>query len=537
MLKYKEYRNKFTESIPEATTGNIESQIDSAIDKWIQELKRTFMTDEVPKRGMWDRFKNTLANIWHGRQDTANPYKYINKFGDNLGKEESVNSLSLSDYQQLKNICESLEEIINEDETENLRLMRIIDQKGQELKATLKKIITGTSVAQAEEEPEEDNHQVQIGAKPADSPIEPTQTIQTTQANSPAKGNITPAHGPNSIMVGPGQFNYGDYNNAPTNAEPEEKAKTPFLGKTPWEKLEDDEKYTTRPTSGKRATLPWDELTPEEHEKWNVYGGGAERKNTRTPFKDLPWLIRLGDPRLEALIKLTKNSRQMNTLQNSGRIETSENPVKSREDLNKRIEQIKIRMEEEKKKAEELKRNSRTLNGKELTGDIGATLANARNNISTPATLQKPEPIPEPVQPPPKFPLDFKVGDLPTNQVTHSPDNALGTPAHKLPFKTEDMPKDGEEPKSTPASEPIQTTAHVEPPNDDEDDPLADDDRLNKNKLMNYMINPKYKIHDDKTRNELLMKVNGVRKKNKEEMLAIRDEIWRAIEAQEMEQF
>ena len=86
MLEYRKYRNKFTENAPETPPEpqNITTSIDNVIDAWVKSLKMALVTNGPEKRGLWDRFKNTLANVWHGREGESNPYKFVNKFGDKL---------------------------------------------------------------------------------------------------------------------------------------------------------------------------------------------------------------------------------------------------------------------------------------------------------------------------------------------------------------------------------------------------------------------------------------------------------------------
>ena len=514
MLKYREYRNKFTENAPEVEESpeeagpDLAAQIDAVIDKWVQSLKMAFVSNEPQKRGLWDRFKNTVANVWHGRDDVSNPYKYVNKFGDNLGQpQESFNLLSLSHYQELRDICDSLE-ILLEDEnplagTENLRLMRMIDQKAQELKASLRRIVglQTPHVKDLEDEIEDD--------KP-----------------------LIPAAGTPSPPAGAG---------TPTTPTPAAAPIPPVAPKVPWERLSDDEKYTTRPIQGRHALAKWDELTPEEKSKWDIYGGGLEHKTGRKPLKDLPWIIRLGDPRIEHIRLSTGNNRQINGLERDGRIEAHDNPIQSKQDLDDRIKKIKNQLIINKQDYENYKNKFIQKNTPE-GGEIPANEIPPEGKSAEEGNSEKPF-----VQ------QDFKTGDLSSGSEdsgshshAHTLGNGLATAAHR-DFKLGNL--DDEDPNKLVVPNKDEDPNKLEDPNKDEvpppheedgPDPLEDDEKLSSKKLMDYMIDPKNNIEDENLRNDLFIKISKLKKGSPivgadlENAIKIRDAIWKAIEDQDI---
>ena len=162
------------------------SKIDQSVDYLVSILKKQIISgDGFQKRGLWDRFKNFAANAWHGRYNQKNPYYFINTLGDFAGsskkdpissapkvgasapKVESFNprTLTLQEYMEIKSLFDKLEENINSineaDGTDNLRIMRLIDDWSKTLKITLKKLFSNFSKTSASSEvessPETDN--------------------------------------------------------------------------------------------------------------------------------------------------------------------------------------------------------------------------------------------------------------------------------------------------------------------------------------------------------------------------------------------
>ena len=140
---------------------DLKTKIDNAIDNLVNILKRDILfsaaTGPVQKRGLWDRFKNWMSNLAYGRYGQKNPYYFINRLGDIGGvklpskepTKENIailpSQLSVNEYKELgvqfEIFCENLF-TISEAElpkgTENLYIIRLLD----DLKNNLKKVIT-----------------------------------------------------------------------------------------------------------------------------------------------------------------------------------------------------------------------------------------------------------------------------------------------------------------------------------------------------------------------------------------------------------
>ena len=396
MLGFKDYR-KLTETTPDAglpASGNdqvtsVQAQVNQIVDAWVSELKRLLISPQTgdTRRGVWDRFKNSMANMWHGRYNTSNPYFWKNKLGDDLGAVDDIgpdnpeptkehfnpNNLSLADYKSLKDICESLEEQLNEDipGTENLRLVRIIDNKAKELKQKLTSIVTGEAPA-AQDQPNESPIEPTPVAAPSE-PEEPntkiddgTKSLIDTVKKWAASGRIDAKQAQEvlsklgskkeSIRI-QGQNEFAKLGNAswasdshspassgtPTPDNPVADPKSPD---------EDDPElggnisFLKPPTTGKK----WNELNPDEKARWDIFGGGASHEdgqkidgclNDHGIFK-MPWIMRLGDPRREILAaqkegRLPQSKKCINKkvgshwfdfLHKTGRWEMAEEPIK-----------------------------------------------------------------------------------------------------------------------------------------------------------------------------------------------------------------
>ena len=506
MLDYRKYRNNFVENtpepeVPEEQPESINSTIDQAIDSWIKSLKMALVTQSPAKRGLWDRFKNTVANVWHGREGEANPYKYVNKFGDQLGQPEKSESvlLHLSDYTELRTICESLEQLINEDEnalagTENLRLMQIIDQKAKQLKDALKNIVNrqNPSPSNVQSEPvataaiptSGNNHSMAVNA-------DSNATMDTNDV-PPIRGV-----GDDEALKAAQDKKYA--------IEPEKKQHVP------WEHLEDDKKYVTPPTHGK----PWDKLGEENQLRWNAYGGGTNYPHNH---KDYPILFRIGDPRIHTL-----NKYDLTKLRREGRIEELDNPIKSKLDFDDRIHETKRKMAEEAqrrvaaRKAKDSKEIEKTGMFPDFKSD-GADVSSNNDTVQKPpltndykiganlGTKEEPNNI-NPVTDNPDYKVMANLGPK------HTPHNNLAPTAHQPDEKS------GEEEKLPQETQPNDSDS------DSSEDPLANDKKLSREKLTDYVGE---KIKDRSIRDDLFTKIAGLKKKS--ELVKMRDEIWQAVE-------
>ena len=137
MLKFRKI-NEDTKKSEEIK--RISSEIDNVVNQWISDLKHEIITgSSIQNRGIWDRFKNFVANVWHGYDNKKNPYYSINKLGYGLGSESK--NESMKSYNDLRETCQSLESKINEEDLSNLRIMQIIDKHANMLKAKMKEVL------------------------------------------------------------------------------------------------------------------------------------------------------------------------------------------------------------------------------------------------------------------------------------------------------------------------------------------------------------------------------------------------------------
>lgn len=382
MLDFKTYRENTPAQPVAAPDSTIDAEVDSIVDKWVSELIASLTTGVGPghptdgtslsppygqaqKRGLWDRFKGTLSNLWWGRDHKNNPYRWVNKFGDDLGVESFLNSISLQDYKLLKETCDELEQQLNEvNGVENLRLVKIIRASAEHLKNYLKQALANTA-AVATAKPDFGK----MGAHSAG-----------IDAN---KGTESPATQPQDATAQQPQ----DTTQDATTQQPQDT--TAQDAKDTAQQPQDQQQpahneYNTPPTVGKK----WADLSAEEIESWNNYGGkkiggmrpitsrclkylkGNTPTENATPITQIPWVLRLGDPRIEILQSLSKestarfadthlgqvppeilkrtpkfcksDSKLYKILLNSGGIETPINKIESEDDLRSKIEEAKI---------------------------------------------------------------------------------------------------------------------------------------------------------------------------------------------------
>jgi hypothetical protein len=298
MLRFRDYRNnsggvELHEA--EATSDPaINAAIEKIVDDWIGELKNELLSgDGLKTPGLWDRFKNSLANFWHGSYGDKNPYRYRNMYG-NLGTTtESVdNRLSLDEYKLLRECCDLLEEEVKTaapvtDQNSKLKLVQIINKHGKTLKDRLIKVLAGAYVPALKK-----FHMPSLSSFP--KKIEPI---------TPPSDTVDPSAKPDTEV----------------EKEPSEEPK--------------EFSYTETPTLG----IPWANMTAHQKMAWNKYGGGAvprsERHKGRFP---LPWILRLGDPRKEML-----SSDTLRSLVRDKRLELDSDVVDSKEKLESRVEYSK----------------------------------------------------------------------------------------------------------------------------------------------------------------------------------------------------
>ena len=462
MLGFKEYRNRLTEATPDVETGvqpedvlkhekaaNIQKQVNQIVDAWVSDLKRTLINPMTPlaqRRGVWDRFKNTMSNMWHGRYNQTNPYFWQNKLGDDLGATQesfNPNNLSLADYKSLRDICESLEEQLNEDVpagAENLRLVGMIDAKAQELKQKLMSIVGGAedgspmSAASSMRTPNEPEPY-----EPAASVAPQEEEEQDSKVPSGFMSLVTVIEGwakskkmdiktaqdlidrlkskKDSIR----QKAADDFTRLNTQFNGDEKAPVSGPSASPDATSPDADPadsehgiYFTPPTTGKK----WSELTPDETNRWNRYGGGQAHQSGQLidgclkdhGIRNMPWILRIGDPRREILDAQKRNSLPVSKeckglrekshwhkmMHDLDRWEHHESPIKSVSELHTRVEKAKAATEQARR------RMPRSTAPSDVDAARDAAMAGGETEAPKTAPMADPTPTmptPEPAKP------------------------------------------------------------------------------------------------------------------------------------------
>lgn len=125
--------------------SDLKSEIDSVVNKWVSETLRDRLikgTNEKRPTSLWDKIKQGMFNWWYGPQgEKENRYRWKNRFGGQLGVEESFNPsvFTLQEYAEIKRAVDSLESVVNESvpEFNNLRLAGILRSAAEDLKSKL----------------------------------------------------------------------------------------------------------------------------------------------------------------------------------------------------------------------------------------------------------------------------------------------------------------------------------------------------------------------------------------------------------------
>lgn len=130
------------------------ARIPQEVDRMVTQLKASLLnpiTHPTAKRGLWDRFKGTLSNFWWGRYNQDNPYFWKNKLGDDLAHDQSQEEgmmpvIPIKEYMLFKEHFDKLEDQLsllseNIPGTENLAIVRIITNWGEQLKELLARTI------------------------------------------------------------------------------------------------------------------------------------------------------------------------------------------------------------------------------------------------------------------------------------------------------------------------------------------------------------------------------------------------------------
>jgi len=144
----------------------LKNQISQVVDLWVSDVVKTSFLEKPRNqqtRSLWDKFKQGLTNWWWGKNgEKYNPYRWKNRFGDELGVSESFNPavFTLHEYSQIRVLVDSVETRLNEsdEEFDGLRLMQIIRSAAERLKEMLFSALNGkvqTYAPRGQKEPAE----------------------------------------------------------------------------------------------------------------------------------------------------------------------------------------------------------------------------------------------------------------------------------------------------------------------------------------------------------------------------------------------
>jgi len=170
----------------------LKSQISQVVDLWVSDILRSkFLQkpDNQERRSLWDKFKQGMTNWWWGRNgEKYNPYRWRNRFGDELGVSESFDPavFTLNEYKNIKTLVDSVEVGFNESEEgfDNLRLMQIVRSAAERLKEMLFDALRGR--VQAAEQPAQGAPSAE--RPPQSRPSPRTGLVQDPKATSGGSG-------------------------------------------------------------------------------------------------------------------------------------------------------------------------------------------------------------------------------------------------------------------------------------------------------------------------------------------------------------
>jgi hypothetical protein len=359
--------------MPDHLAADLERTIDQFVTSLKQQLANP-MTGPDAQRGVWDRMKNWWSNMWHGRYNQQNPYFWQNKLGDDLGRTtESVQRIPLEHYKFLHEQTALLENGLAPG-AEKLQVIRVVDQWAKQFKNAVMTLMarhhgpvanpyapssSDHEVPTVGHEPEEERddshihgdeeHEEPAAAEPTRIDDLETRRHELMEKLKPLKGKMGAdayERAKNAILTGD--------ENALNQAEKFMTSRTAVLD-------DGDEEPSPAPTPAPRTTPPaaddpsvkapaadkrqWKELSVNEREQWDAAGGGhahAASFHARNKFdiKGLPWILRIGDPRLTHLESIP--GRQLySRLVRQKRIELPGNPIRTPEQLAKAVEEAK----------------------------------------------------------------------------------------------------------------------------------------------------------------------------------------------------
>jgi hypothetical protein len=334
-----------------AVPNVLATELEKVIDDFVNQLKQQLVqgwTNPQNQRGVMDRLKGWWSNLWHGRYNQNNPYFWKNKLGDDLGQTtEAV--MPLKHYGFLTQQATLLEEALPAG-TEKLQIIRVIDNWAKGFKAAIFNLVQNNpSDALPETKPEEPAPQT----KPT---VEPTPQVdsQWQQSSLERLSKIKDKISPERFETIKNKIADNDKLFVDQSLDILEKfaasAEVPTRT-APMKPPENAKKSWTGPTSTKGKN--WAELSPHEQLEWDRWGGGnagdvtplAKMRGVNT----LPWILRVGDPRLKIIQELAGRSLYDRMVRQK-RIEIPSDPIRSEEELQQAIAvAAKIRDEEREK--------------------------------------------------------------------------------------------------------------------------------------------------------------------------------------------
>lgn len=357
--------DKFLENNP-ATPNFLTAELEKMIDNFVGQLKQQLVqswTNPQNQRGVLDRMKNWWSNMWHGRYNQNNPYFWQNKLGDDLGqKTEAV--IPLKHYGILSEYATILEESLPAG-TERLNIIRVIDGWAIQFKKAIMDLVGQQPAPEAL--PSETPPTASISPdmeKPNDNSWK-TDSLERLEKLKDKISSVRYEETKNKI-----ENNDKDFVDRFLNYMEKHHATEPPVPRTAPMRLPTDlptPPKSTGPTTNKK----WDELNPHEQLEWDKHGGGNAGDATvlakKNGIQTLPWILRIGDPRLKIIQNLYGRALY-DRLVRQKRIESVTNPIQSEEDLQKAVAVAEKLRNDEKTKASE--KNRATAARTRLKSDI-----------------------------------------------------------------------------------------------------------------------------------------------------------------------
>ena len=310
-------------SIDPEAFNKLKKDIDDLVVNWVGELKKELVsgTAVTQSRGLWDRFKGGLSNLWYGRQNQQNPYYWQNKLGDDLGRPGSVRSEStefnslpftLHEYMDLRKFFNEFEKQLSEEygETEgtsSLRINQIINQRANELRQKINNIVA---------------QHIQN--------VSPTPSSDGTDGDESGSGGGGTGGGSGGGGTGGGGGGGGGGSSRPKPAPRVVNLddSVDYFAPTSDMTTAASDINSTTDAGEKRNKIMQFSSTPAG-QAWDKYGGGLVDTGENGACPDLPVILRIGDPRLEYFKQ--NLPKRYASLRKARRIELQ--PIKTKEEM------------------------------------------------------------------------------------------------------------------------------------------------------------------------------------------------------------